>query len=289
MNRRRTYHCCSPSRHIALVALVVGLFGGWGSSSVVEAQSVLLHIRPTVGDTLRMKMDQSFEITSDSASASDTFARAVSATVSVYTRSVVLSSSAQGTVLESVTDSVTIIPETARSLPLFTDMEKVLEERKVRLLVAPDGGITIIDGTNSASEVGALGTQIHMPPMLPKEAVSVGSTWTRSMRIPVSAAHSTNGLVRVTFKLDSLGQEGNLAYLSMKGTFTHSHVKEDGKTPFDSTTGTLIGSMQINRRLGWMTESKTTISLNSTVRPSKGASPVRVRMKVTQWLRAISP
>jgi len=260
-----------------------------GLSGIAGAQSVTLRIRPTVGDTLRMQMEQHFEFLHDSSTVDQAFARPMTATVSVCTRSVVVSSSAKGTELESVTDSVTIIPEIARALPLFANTEKALRGRKVRLWVAHDGGISIIDGTKSASDGAPLGAQMQMPAMLPKTPVSVGETWTRSVRVPVSATHSTSGLVRVTLRLDSLGQEGNLAYISMKGSFSHARTKGDPGTPNDSTAGTLIGGMVINQRLGWMTESTAVISLDSTVRPAKGAAPVRVRMKVTQSLRALSP
>lgn len=250
----------------------------------LSAQKVVLRIRPNVGDTLRMQLDQKFEMTPDP-SAGEESTKPFVASVSVATRAVVTAISEGGTDLESITDSVTITPDMAALLPLFASIRKSVGGKSVNLRIAPDGAISVIGGGAKVSvPVGPIAAQ--MPPMLPREAVAVGDRWTRSLTMPVSATHVATGSVSATFSFDSLSQDGNNAYISMRGSFSHMHPTGDTISN-DSTSGTITGTMQIDRRLGWMVDSKATINLNSTIRPATGAAPVRTRVKVSQWLRSV--
>lgn len=240
------------------------------------AQSVMLRIRPHVGDTLRMKMEQRLEMSGDSA---DDSASPMSAVMRVYTRAVVSSATADATDLLSITDSVTVTPVFAASLPLFAQTKKSLEGKTVRLKVASDGGISVM-GIKDGRLVQRL------PAMLPGKAVSPGDEWTRDLSVPVSATHASTGSAKVKFKLDSLGPDGTLAYISMHGTFSHEHPKDVSNEPPDETTGTIDGVMVVDRRLEWMTDSRMTVSLLSTVQQAKGG-PTRVHMKVIQSMRAM--
>jgi hypothetical protein len=55
------------------------------------------------------------------------------------------------------------------------------------------------------------------------------------------------------------------------------------------TSSVLTGTMQVDRRRGWMTDSRTTVAVHSVATPPPGstAQPVHFRMKITQWLRAV--
>ena len=92
------------------------------------------------------------------------------------------------------------------------------------------------------------------------------------------------GMVRATFRLDSLGRNGDIAYISMKGTLSHDH--RDGSN--SELEGWMSGTMQLDRRLAWITDTRAIIDVESMVRPATGGQPMRVRTKITQVLRARS-
>jgi hypothetical protein len=61
--------------------------------------------------------------------------------------------------------------------------------------------------------------------------------------------------------------------------------------PGYGTTGSLSGTIEIDRRLGWITDSRSSIIVNSTIaspnRDGESDRAMRVRTKITQWLRAM--
>jgi hypothetical protein len=110
----------------------------------------------------------------------------------------------------------------------------------------------------------------------------VGEKWIRQMRIPISAEAGASGLVRATFRLDSLGRNGDVAYISMSGTLSHDHT--DGSD--SELEGWLTGTMRLDRRLGWITHTNVVIDAESTITPRSGGQRMRVRTKITQVLRS---
>src|SRR5947207_9027206 len=134
----------------------------------------------------------------------------------------------------------------------------------------------------------------EMPAMLAREPVTVGQKWTREMQIPLSGDPGTTGSVRATFRLDSLGRNGDIAYISMHGTMSRTNAAGAPAPGTGYTTsGTLAGTIQIDRRLGWITDSKSSIIVRSTIGSVPGRkgeplrSPMQVRTKITQWIRAM--
>jgi hypothetical protein len=134
----------------------------------------------------------------------------------------------------------------------------------------------------------------EMPAMLARTAVAVGEKWTREMQIPLSSEPGAIGSVRATFRLDSLGRNGDIAYVSMRGTI--SRINTLGAAPAGpgyGTSGQLSGTIQIDRRLGWITDSRSTIIVRSTVASGResdgeaGRAAMQVRTKITQWIRAM--
>jgi len=255
---------------------VVLLLGGVRRS---EAQAITLRIRPHLGDTLRMKMEQRVEICGDSA---DKDVPMIKASMQVYTRAVVEKATATGTELVSITDSVRVAPMAATVVPLFAQTKRALEGKTVHLKVALDGGISI-EGSPTDAKLAA----VQLPALLPDGPVTPGTEWTRDLVVPVSATHASTGVVHVTLRLDSIAPDGVVAYLSMHGTFSHTHPQQTEGGPRDATTGTISGTIEIDRRLEWMTDSHILVSLLSTVRQPGEAEPTRVHMKVTQSMRAM--
>ncbi|HXC24429.1 MAG TPA: hypothetical protein VNU46_00830 [Gemmatimonadaceae bacterium] len=293
---------------VGLLASVLALGGGWGS---LEAQRVVLRIHPHVGDTLHMKLDQRFEMTGESSPASPPSSHANSAAPSpaspgappaaatpepgmamaarmqICTHTVVLRATTTGTELQSITDSVSFAPVSAAAIPIFAQTKRALQGRMVRLHIGIDGGITVSDPSGRAPDPASPAVMLaQIPALLPGGPVQMGDSWVRELLLPLSATQTTTGLVRITFRLDSLGPDATIAYISMHGTFSHDHGRDSSGTR-DHTLGTLTGTMQVDRRLEWLTDSRTTVTLTSTVTPPGGTSPVRVHVKITQWLRAV--
>jgi hypothetical protein len=254
-----------------------------------SAQAVLLQIRPQIGDTLRMHLSQTVQMTGTTTGAkSDT--TSLTTSIEVFTRAIAHQWTRSGTLMQAITDSVAMSPASAGSL---ADLRRRAMQRKpVWLRVSTDGAIEMVDDGDPNSELRHLFGE--MPAMLARTAVAVGEKWTREMQIPLSSEPGAIGSVRATFRLDSLGRNGDIAYVSMRGTI--SRINTLGAAPAGpgyGTSGQLSGTIQIDRRLGWITDSRSTIIVRSTVASGResdgeaGRAAMQVRTKITQWIRAM--
>jgi hypothetical protein len=234
-------------------------------------QTVTLRIAPPAGDTLRMQLEQRFEM--ESGDPPET----MSGEMRVWTRAIVLRRAHGYTDLLSVTDSVRVFPSNVALRPL-RQAQRALEGRTVRLRVDESGGMSV--GTGGPEDVFGVGTQT--PSMLPPHAVAVGHTWVRDMRVPLSTTGPSTADVRTTFRLDSLAGRGAVAYVSFHGAVTHDHA-QDGTGTVGKTFGTIEGTMQVDRRLGWITDSQMVVSVVSDVHPL-GRPPIHARMRIVQSL-----
>ena len=90
--------------------------------------------------------------------------------------------------------------------------------------------------------------------------------------------------MRAEFRLDSLGRHGELAYVSMRG-----EIVPDDDRPGPDLSGRVTGEMQVDRRRGWMTDSRFTLVVMSLVAapPAPRLAPMRFLTKVTQRLRTM--
>jgi uncharacterized protein DUF6263 len=210
--------------------------------------------------------------------------------IEVFTHTIAQQWTSGGTLMQSITDSVAMTPASPGSL---ADLKRrTMQAKRVMVRVSPDGAMEIVDDDDSNSELRH--TFGEMPAMLAREPVAVGEKWTREMQIPLSGDPGAMGSVRATFQLDSLGRNGDIAYISMRGTMSRMSIP--GAPPPGAgytTSGTLAGTIQIDRRLGWITDSKSSIIVRSTIAANparKGApqgAPMQVRTKITQWIRAM--
>ncbi|HEY5087644.1 MAG TPA: DUF6263 family protein, partial [Gemmatimonadaceae bacterium] len=243
------------------------------SAVPVMAQRVTLRIAPPAGDTLRMQLEQRFEM--ESGDPPET----MSGAMRVWTHAIVMHRSHGYTDLLSVTDSVRVFPSSVALRPL-REAQRALEGRIVHLRVDNNGGMSVGSGPDAVFGAGT-----ETPSMLPAHPVSVGQSWTRDMRVPLSTTGSSTAEVRTTFRLDSLTDHGGVAYISFHGAVSHDHA-QDGSGTTGKTIGTLEGTMQVDRRLAWITDSEMVVSVVSDVQPL-GKPPIHARMRVTQSLRAL--
>jgi hypothetical protein len=257
------------------------------------SQPVLLQIRPHIGDTLRMHLSQTVEMTGTTRRGGrDSSTGSMTTSIEVFTRAIAQQWTSGGTLMQSITDSVAMTPASSASLE---DLKRrTMQSKRVSVRVSTDGAMEIVDGDEANSELRHIFGE--MPAVLARGPVAVGEKWTREMRIPLSGDPGTLGSVRATFRLDSLGKNGDVAYISMHGTM--SRINTPGAPPPGAgyaTSGTLLGTIQIDRRLGWITDSKSSIIVRSTIAANparKGSSeaqgaPMQVRTKITQWIRAM--
>ena len=268
-----------------------GLLAGVLFAHATLAQPVLLQIRPHIGDTLRMHLSQSVEMTGTTTRGGrDINTGAMVTSIEVFTRAIAQQWTSGGTLMQSITDSVAMTPASAGSLDDLR--RRTMQAKRVTVRVSTDGAMEIVDDADPNSELRHLFGE--MPAMLARAPVSVGEKWTREMQIPLTGDPGGLGQVKATFRLDSLGRNGDIAYISMHGTMSRINVPGAPSSVADyATSGTLAGAIQIDRRLGWITDSKSSIIVRSTIAANparkgepKGA-PMQVRTKITQWIRAM--
>jgi hypothetical protein len=268
-----------------------------GGAAALPAQGTLLEIRPRLGDTLRMQLDQRVEMVGTVHVASgDTTVTRVTVT-RVVAHSVVEQQDRAGTTMLAVTDSVlvddggdgrdtTVDTAGASPVPMYA-----LEGRRVHVRVAPDGATALVGGGDEiAPQLRSIFAQ--MPATLPGGPVVVGDTWARTMVIPSAgpAGAPAAGSLKGTFRLDSLSRAGEFAYISMRGALTRAGAPRELPEGVQlSMTGRVGGTLVLDRRRRWLTDARTTLTVHSVVTPRTraGARPMRVRMTVTQWLRAM--
>ena len=253
-------------------------------------QSVLLQIRPHIGDTLRMHLSQSVEVTGTTTDHGRDSTSSMTTSVEVFTRAIAEQWTSGGTLMQTITDSVKSTPASSAEIGYLR--RRALLSKRVWLRVSPDGGMEVVHDTDPSSELQEIFG--GMPSMLVRQPVKVGEKWTREMQIPLSGEPGAMGLVKATFRLDSLGRNGDIAYVSLHGTMSRANSSRDAVPAASYTTsGTLTGTIQIDRRLGWITDSRSSITVRSTIASTEGRkgepprAPMQVRTKITQWIRAM--
>ena len=146
-----------------------------------------------------------------------------------------------------------------------------------------------------AAPLRAVVTQ--MPATLPREPVEVGQSWVRTMEIPLVAPGDGGGSAALsgTFKLDSVSRGGDIAYVSLTGRLARSTnvpYSASGKAingrraAVVSTSGSITGSMVIDRARGWIIDVRTSVVSRSLMQESgSSAATARMWMKISQWVR----
>jgi len=270
----------------AFVALVVGVTT---LHSSLHAQTVQLRIKPHAGDTLRMQLDQQTEMTGTRYTSSGEASSLVVTTMQMYSRAVVEGIADDGTNVLAVTDSVHVQTTDERSRGDAVRVEAQMRGQRVRFRVAPDGTVGMVQMSEGTPREVAQVVSL-MPAAFPRSKIKVGESWIREMPLPsgTQLGAQISGKLHVTFRLDSVTHGGEWAFVSMRGEMVPVAGSPAG-------TGTVIekgvvnGTMLVDQRRGWLTQSWFAISVSSVVTPPlvTGAGPMHMLMRITQHMHTL--
>ena len=255
------------------------------AGAVASAQSVTLQIKPRVGDTLRMRLDQQSEMTGVRRTNTGEATAMVIATMHMFSRAIVEASTERNTTVLAVTDSVllTTTDERARAATMQAGLQ--MRGQRVRFRVAPDGTV----GMNETDGVSRDVAQVVsvMPAAFPNGPIAVGESWAREMSLPGGSQLGAQftGKLYVTFRLDSLTHGGDWAFVSMRGEM-HPFVGYGSGSSPDLEKGVVNGTMLVDQKRGWLTESWFTIVVNSVIAPplTTGIVSMHMQMRITQHM-----
>lgn len=270
------------SRVVGLLVLLAGR---------VLGQTATLQIRPHVGDTLRMRLDQQTEMTGVKHAKSGEVTAVVIGTMSMFSRAIVESASPQGTNLLAVTDSVVLTTTDEAARPSIAAAQDQMRGQRMRFRVSWDGTVVVNELASGAARDVAQVVSL-MPAAFPKAAIKVGESWIREMPLPASQQFGAqlSGKLHVTFRFDSLTRGGEWAFVSMRGEM------RPASTPSASVgaafeKGVVNGTMLVDQRRGWLTESWFSIVMTSVVTPPlmTGLGSMHVQMRITQHMHTERP
>ncbi|HEY0930833.1 MAG TPA: hypothetical protein VGE27_13005 [Gemmatimonas sp.] len=275
--------------------------GGKTASTARSGESVRLVVRPRVGDTLWLQIEQRIELRArrspngraGAAATPDYGPRAgvppaQSTRLQLFAHSLVESSDLQETLLLATSDSMVVSmgsggdPGTPRRQTITDDA------RQVRVLVRPDGSMRMHDPPPNAASLGA--TLASVPGLLPETPIHVGSEWTREMTLPTLpvGGFRAAGVVQVRLRLDSLSKGGRDAWISLSGVLRRSGTSADWPPGAHVVTaGTIRGNMQVDRQRAWIVNAFTEIEVTSELAAGTGASasPRGMDMRIVQQVR----
>lgn len=244
------------------------------------AQRYRLQLKPRVGDTLQMELDEQREHTGTTKLGGSDSTRTISTRLRMYSRAIVQGKLLNAVTVLAVVDSVSLTTNDQHSRASSAGQRMLFR-------LSEDGAMRVVDegqGANrGASELVAL-----MPAALPTHPVEVGDSWSRSIPMVVARA-AEEGVVHASFRLDSVSRDGTLAYISMRGDLKRDSVPAGPpRGSRMSVTGTVNGELLLDRRRGWLTESNFAVVLRTTMVPAvAGAYPMRFLTRITQRMRTL--
>jgi hypothetical protein len=272
------------SRVAVVVAISVAVF-----AQPLSAQKVMLQIKPHVGDTIKMHLTQTVEMSGTRWNASSDSTKKLTTSTEVFSRAVPFQWTSGGTLIHAITDSVTTGAIAVKGSA--SSARRVPTPAAAVLRVASDGAIEVVDNGDAASEIRHIFAE--MPSMLPRKPVAVGEKWKKEMRIPLAGDPGSEGTVKATLQFDSLSKNEQLAFISIHGTISR-FLDGDRRASASTyhTSGTFTGSMQIDRALGWITDAKSVISVHSEIAEERSArerpaKPLLIQTKISVWTRAV--
>jgi hypothetical protein len=269
----------------------------------------MLMVRPRVGDTLRLQVEQAVtmrtrrgEATNAPMGSSDADRpprtdvppygprrdRAQVSRVQLFAHSLVESSDLNRTTLLATTDSIAMWGGSPGDVVAWRAVPVAADSRQLRIQVTPDGAMRMADPPPGARDVGV--TLGSLPGLLPPTAVSVGSTWRRDLplpSLPLTGYHA-DGVLQVSLRLDSLTRGGRDAWISIAGVLRRDGTRAElppGTRVI--TAGTMRGTMLVDRSRAWIVDASTTMDVQSEVAPGPAASapPMLIDLRLEQRVR----
>ena len=254
------------------------------------AQPVLLEIRPVAGDTVHLRLEQTVEMKGTTRIGTRDSTMSATTRMAIVARAIVLSADSAGARVLAVTDSVLLDGSDSVWNAAREESRRALEGSRVEMRILPDGSSDIVPGSREVMNE-LRGLMAEMPASLPSKPVQVGERWTRVVTVPVAdqgGVPRTESL-KTTFRFDSLSRNREIAYVSLLGEISRSSTDSTKGPPGVEIAGTIRGSMIVDRKRGWMKDSRAVITLKSVLPPAPGskAHPMRFDLTITQRMRAL--
>lgn len=301
----------------AVLVLCGGLLAPWSMRAqrsparATGPDGVLLIVRPRVGDTLRLQVEQTVEMRGRRGGGSPSSvppaaqgrrgtppapvygprmdrANTRVTRVQLFAHSLVEASDLSVTTLLATTDSITTWAGAPGDDSAPQAMDVPEDARQIRVRVTPDGAMRVSDPAPGAMALGATLSQV--PGLLPEGPVSVGSVWTREMMLPSIplSGYRADGVVQARLRLDSLTRGGRDAWISIDGM-----LRRDGaarELPAGTriiTSGTIRGTMHVDRQRAWIVYARTVLEVQSEVAPGPAGTgaPMLLDLRIVQQVR----
>ncbi|MDB4891339.1 MAG: hypothetical protein JWL61_3194 [Gemmatimonadetes bacterium] len=264
-------------------AVVFALVGLARISHAQESAQVMLRLHPHVGDTLHTWLEQQTDVSAVMSGVT----RSVTTSIAVHSRTIVRSVQQLSTTVVTIVDSAKLTSTDAHASKMIADAQRALQGQRLTLQLGADGTVeSARDARGDLVPRDVADALASMPAVFPRRPVSVGQEWMREMPLPAGGPLGARGSghVRAVFHLDSLQKSGGVAYVSM-----HGDILPDSASRGTELSGSIAGSMQLDRVRGWMTDSRIVITLKSLIAapPSVGLAPMKVVTRVTQRLRTM--
>ena len=276
---------------VAALSLVAAAGSSWARAG---AQSVTLQIKPRVGDTLRMRLDQESELTGVRRRSDGESGTMVLTSMRMFSRAIVEGASDQrdgeggGTTVLAVTDSVLLSTTDEHVRAAAVQIQEQMRGQRIRFRVAPDGTVEMMHSPGGTPREVVQVVSL-MPAAFPKGPISVGESWIREMPLPAGTqlGAQVSGKLHVTFRLDSLTHGREWAYVSMRGEMRPATGPGASASVLDK--GLVNGTMLVDQRRGWLIESRFNIVVSSTVTPPSsmmagGITSMHMQMRITQHM-----
>ena len=246
-----------------------------------SAQRYRLQLKPRVGDTLRMELEEQREHTGTTKLGGGDSTRTMSTRLRMFSRAIVQEKLRGAVTVLAIVDSVSLVTNDQHGRATSAGQRMLFR-------LSEDGTMRVVSEETTAnrgtSELVAL-----MPAALPTNPVAVGDTWARSIPMIVARA-AEDGVVLASFRLDSVSRNEDLAYISMRGEMRRDSVPAGPPRGSRMTvSGTVTGALLLDRRRGWLTESRFAVVLRTTMVPAaaSGAYPMRFLTRITQRMRTL--
>jgi hypothetical protein len=260
-------------------------------ATLAHAQNVTLQIKPKVGDTLRLRIEQEMEISGVGRVRDADTTMTMRSSMLILSRSVVVQSDDEGTIVRSITDSVAVDMGAIdpRVASLSDQARRALQGKEVRVRFSREGSAIVIEADPDIPR-NLQSVFSQLPATFPRHQVSVGSTWKQRIPIPDAVQGQIAGTLEAVLRLDSLTHRGKHAHISMRGTLTRDSTAAAIPGGVRRTmTGTVSGFMILDRARGWVTDASTEMSMRSHIEPSPGSAlpPVKMRIRLLQRQRTM--